>query len=454
MQHIRTARVSRTTKAATAAAATPVVEPVIEPVVETVEDEVVALDEVVGQKAEPKPRKAAPIMSASRIRKCLDKHGVNKAIEDEIKRLAPLVHDFKKDKFITSGKVQFARKGAEAPPAPTAQEIEEAHKRLGARTQEEKNADIETELLVAEKVRFSKDAAVALGYILDKIVILIAEKILALSQDQKTKRIDRRILHDARLLEVPAFSVLTSLPSYVAQEKEELELKIKAAQAATFAETAALFKTLLKGCSSDVKAKLKGVNMPPHIAKDISAAFDQTKQKIAPVVAEPQEAAVEATTPEPANNKSFDFYVTAIFRNVFGGAAKGGRVSTDVKRYIGALLSEFVGRVAQCLDMQVQSGQIKTVSKDAVVDVVRLLVTGSSSLAAVSSTISVKQQDVIDADALAEERKKRADAKKEGNKYEIDMDSLPRVGQLTAVKVADYKSCGWDVLSAYLNSKC
>jgi hypothetical protein len=415
--------------------------------------------EVVVAPEPEKKEKTLPVhtvMSQSRVRKHLDKLNVNQSITNEIKALNATVAKYKKALHITSGKAQFANKINTNNGPPSEEEIEEAKLLLSKMTNAEKTALDKITALTSEKIRFSKETSVVLSVIMDKLVLDLVTFAEQRVSAQEGRLITPDVLHDPLVEQLPLFPLISQLPSYIKREKKVVQKRIEDAVYAALKAKQDVCNKAHKSSAAKVRAALKSLN-DPDLSKKVISALDEVRDSVR--VKEQQKAEKVKSEDVPAsdsedNAATFDFYVNLICKSVVSKkpqtettpetpAVPSIRVSTEFRKYVSDLLVEFISRTAQILCVQIDSMNLKTVSESAVLGTVKLMLAEARKN---ESSVKVVKKKVPQKEAHEAEKKKKAEAKKQGEEYEYDVNKLPQVDALEAVKTTDYSKCGYDEL--------
>lgn len=260
------------------------------------------------------------VISAARVRRYLDRLGLNKSLNDNIAQI---------------------KAGGESPD--TIERIAELNR---------------------GRIRFSNEASVTLATVCDDIVKQLTTFAMdhALSTDKKIIKVEH--LHRDGVKQLQYYPLVFSLPTFAEMTKQlaEKELCCKIEAAVALAE-------------KELKKKYGVSNKSPK--KDIPADTDAADTNTTEVVV-PKDTVPKGTVPKDAvstddmpaeavdagDDSPFKFYVGLLCKKIIKDEPKykSIRVSTELKEYLSALLVEFIQRMAPLIQLITTCMKNKTIN--------------------------------------------------------------------------------------------
>lgn len=295
--------------------------------------------------------------------------------------------------------------------------------------------ELKATALSRERTRFSNEASIALSIICDEIVQQLTEHTMNRVLAAKKKIIQVSHLHEAGVEKLPLFPLIKTLPSFVATAN-----KIAADSEST--KVADALSSALAQAEKDFKKKWS-VKCPK--VKGEEAALE--------VLEHAEEHPAEPEEDDASDSKtSFKFYVGQVCKETIkrDERYKSVRVSTEIRSYLSDLLVEFIKRLSNLVQLTANCMKNKTINDIAILRTVEsLLIDGHYPV----ETVEIKEDECVDPVSLKAELQKKDDAKKAGGEYKFDLESLPKVKNLVAVRTVSYPTSGFAELSDKVHEK-
>lgn len=294
--------------------------------------------------------------------------------------------------------------------------------------------------LSRERVRFANDAPVALSIVCDKLIQQLIVHAMTKVLAAKKKIVQVSHLHEAGVEQLSLYPLIKSLPSFV-QTSQDLAAAARTAEFEKAVKDAKeqAFKEFKKQYADVLPKKKKG-----QAAAVAPAPAEPVAEQVTPVAEEEDDSADSKTT--------FKFYVSQVCKEVIKGnlAYTHVRISTDIRNYLSNLLIELIRRLSSLILLTTEDMKIKTVNDVAILNVVKkLLVDGHEP----TETITFRQEQVPDPEAVKAELQKKEEAKKAGTEYKVDLEKLPKVAGYVAVRSVSYESSGYAQLAQEVADK-
>lgn len=356
--------------------------------------------------------------SAARVRKQLDKSGINKPINDTIKLL----------------KADSEKEGAD---------VGDLKQRIAA--------------LSRERMRFSSEAPFIVSTVVDETLkqLISFSMSNALAEVPKmAKMVYPHNVHGAGIETLSLYPLFSSLPSFVAMADS-----VRAETTAVDAKKAddLLRKTLLKEFCTTHKIKIPRKKKEVPIVPAVVAATDAPAvvPEVAVEVPVADAPADELATPGVVEPKSsFIFYVKQVSAAVKADKATPQfatvRMSARVNKYLGDLVVELLSRLGSLIQITTDAMKIKTVNDVAILKTIeKLLIDGRT----LNETFTYAKIKVVDPVIYDAELKKRADAKLQNIILKIDMLSLPMIDGYDVTRHISYVNSGFEALNATIDAK-
>ncbi len=405
-------------------------------------------------------------ISSARTRRHLDKINLNRVIEEELGKLKVIIQEH--DDAVAILKAGSRKKTEEYTEEVTKDDGNGGQVKEQVKKTREVNIPIteaETTTLNAtiariapalaelhgkvtalsrERVRFANDAPVALSIICDKLIQQLIEHAMTRVLAVKKKIVQISHLHEAGVEQLSLYPLIKSLPSFVKTAQElvavngaaDLEKAIKDAKEAAFKE----FK---KQYADVLPKKKKGQAAQPAGAAPAPA-------EVAPV--EPDVEPAEEDDDNTDSKTTFKFYVQQVCKDVIKSNLTYAhvRISTAIRNYLSDLLIELIHRLSSLILLTTEDMKIKTVNDVAILNAVKkLLVDGHEP----TETITFRQEQIPDPEAVKIELTKKEEAKKTGQDYKVDLDKLPKIAGYVAVRSISYDSSGFAQLAQEVADK-
>lgn len=433
--------------------AAPVVVPTPAPVPESVPLPITPPDEAptpaTANKRQQTSKAIGVSISSARTRRHLDRLNLNATLDGMINELKEQYNAYKSAKaHLESGKLTYSEE-KEVDGKKVFEEKTRAltdAERAAFQATFNKLADsaalleMKIAALSRERTRFSNEASIALSIICDELVQQLTEHTMNCVLKAKKKIIQINHLHEAGVEKLPLYPLIKSLPSFVAMAESLSSKAQEETNAATL--TAALAqaeKDFKKKYSVHAPKKKKAVD---EVAVDASAVKPVSPAKVE-----------EAEDDDSADSKtSFRFYVGMVCKEVIKRDVnyESVRVSTEIRGYLSDLLIEFIQRISSLVQLTAACMKNKTINDVAILRTVEaLLIDGH----APHETVEFKEALVHDPVVLKAETAKREEEKKAGREYKIDLEKIPKIQGLVAVRAISYPTSGFAALAAKVQEK-
>jgi histone H3/H4 len=418
--------------------------------------------------------------SAARVRLYMDKKIMNRAINEEQKRMKSALTQLEAArKALESGHVSVTstkETPSETPDAPpvteevvtlvpiTPEQRAEFQATVNTITPVEMEYILKIEALRHERIRFSSESSGVLGTVCDQIVGDLVNHAIRAAKKANKKIIKIQHIHEPGVESLPLYALISQLPSFQAnaamfsnmQKEEELESLRKRIRLEVWKE----FRTRYNQAVSR-KKKVAPMVLPiktpdEHTTTAASTIRDGGGSGSAEKNGTSAGGADEPTPSEAVDTDSengktnFVFYVMQECKSIIASnpAYAGVRFSTDAKHYLSDLIIEFIKRVSKQIGFSATNR--KTINGVAILNAVeKLLVDGRQPV----ETISYKPALVVDPVAKEAENKKRKDQKAAGVEYKFDAASLPKVQGYVAFKTVTYPDSGYSRLLEAIEAK-
>ena len=297
--------------------------------------------------------------------------------------------------------------------------------------------------LSRERTRFSNEAAVALSIVCDELIQQLTDHAMKRVLLAKKKIIHVSHIHETGVEDLSLYPLFKSLPTFVATANKLKKEKADLAYDLTMTN-------LLAQAERDFKKKYS-VHCPKK--RKSAETVEQTTTEVAPVESV---AEVEPELPEEdesdESKTSFRFYVGQVCKEMIKRDPnfKSVRISTEIRGYLSDLLVEFIQRLSSLVHLTATCMKNKTINDVAILRTVEsLLIDGHS----VDEVVEFKDALVHDPAVLKAEAEKKEAEKKEHREYKIDLDKVPKVPGLVAVRTITYPTSGFAALSAKVQQK-
>lgn len=442
-----TKKLTRPVKPKTTTVTSPVAEPVVVAAVES-QPETVTVPTPVKSKRQQTSKSLNYNISSARVRRHLDKMNINRSIDALVSETKTKLADYHAAKSaLETGKVTESHVDADKVVVETSRDItpEEREKFSATVAELESHVPVLTlkaGALTRERTRFSNEASIALSIVCNELINQLAAHTMDRVLASKKKIIQVSHLHESGVEKLPLYPLVKTLPSFVLEASKLADEAQKKAFEATLSAK-------LAQAEKDFRKKYAVV-----LKKKKVAATEQVAAPVEPTTVEPE--VVDESEPEPSESAdsktSFRFYVGQACKDLKESDARytGIRISTDIRSYLSDLLVEFMQRLSTLVHLTASSMKNKTVNEAAVMRTVEmLLVDGHSPV----ETIQFSDVMVADPAALKVEQTKKEEEKAAGRSYKIDLESLPKVPDMVAVRTVTYPGSGFDELKAKVDEK-
>jgi hypothetical protein len=259
----------------------------------------------------------------------------------------------------------------------------------------------------------------------------------------KKKIIQVNHLHEAGVEKLSLYPLIKSLPSFVAMSE-------KLAKEAHDSASAALLSAALAQAEKDFKKKF-AVHMPKKKKQAVHVAEEAEPTPVAAPVEEEEET--DEDVDDSSDSKtSFRFYVGQVCKETVkrDPRYKAVRVSTAIRGYLSNLLVEFIQRLSSLVHLTATNMKNKTINDVAILRTVEaLLIDGHST----HEVIEYKDAMVLDPAVLKAESAKREEEKKAGREYKVDLEKVPKVPGVVAVRTVTYPTSGYALLASKVEEK-
>jgi histone H3/H4 len=191
----------------------------------------------------------------------------------------------------------------------------------------------------------------------------------------------------------------------------------------------------------------------PKKKKQLAEALP-VAEAAAPVTApaEEEEETEDDVDDSSDSKTSFRFYVGQVCKETVkrDPRYKAVRVSTAIRGYLSNLLVEFIQRLSSLVHLTATNMKNKTINDVAILRTVEaLLIDGH----ATHEVIEYKDAMVLDPAVLKAESAKREEEKKAGREYKVDLDKVPKVPGVVAVRTVSYPTSGYSLLASKVEEK-
>ena len=394
---------------------------------------------VEGEKTEAKTPKAKKLVfagiTAPRIRRHIDRLGINAAIELELVKYRKQLNDLKSalalvtDKKVTESvtvEVDGKNKTEQRTRDATADEIAAAEKVVAELSLTKADNEMHAVALSRERTRFSSEAAPVLSFVAEEMIDSLIEHAMDAAIAEKKVTIQVAHLHSAGVEKLPLYPLFKSLPKFASTAA-------KFAKEASDAHMAAVVENAVAAAEKALRAQY--------------ASFLPKEQKVAKVKQAKPEIVTE--TEDTTDNKvSFKFYVVHASDKLKASekyAGKNIKISNDIKTYLSDLVIEFLERVSNLAMLTVASMKNSTVNDSAIMRTIeQLLIDGHKSVDAIAFSI----EDIKDPAFI----KAEADKRKQNPAYKVNTE-VPLVKGLIADKTTTYPTSYYSVLAASVADK-
>lgn len=289
--------------------------------------------------------------------------------------------------------------------------------------------------LSRERTRFSNEAAIVLSIIADEFVQQLTEHTMNRVLANKKKIIQVGHLHEAGVEKLSLYPLFKTLPSFVA----------------TADKLAKDFQT--ESRANELSAKLAQAEKDFKKKYDIHLPRGKKVVEAPAVDAEVVEAEVVEDAEDTSDSKtSFRFYVGQVCKEIVKRDAryKAVRVSTEIRGYLSDLLVELIQRLSTLVQLTATCMKNKTINDVAILRTVEgLLIDGHQSV----ETLEFKDALIHDPVVLKAEAAKKEEEKAAGREYKIDLEKVPKVAGMVAVRTVTYPTSGFAALSAKVTEK-
>jgi hypothetical protein len=445
-----TKKLTRPIKPKTTTVTSPAAEPTVvaaaEPVVES---ETTTAPAPVKSKRQQTSKSLKYNISSARVRRHLDKMNINRSIDTMVSEMKTKLADYQTAKSaLETGKVTESHVDADKTVVETSRDVTPEEREKFSATVAELESQVPTLTLKAgaltrERTRFSNEASIALSIVCNELINQLAAHTMDRVLASKKKIIQVSHLHESGVEKLSLYPLVKSLPSFVREASKLADEAQKRTFEATLAAKLAQAEKDFRKKYAVVLKKKKAVPAPEQAPVAVEGA-----------VAEPE--VIDESEPEPcesADSKtSFRFYVGQACKDLKESDARyaGIRISTDIRSYLSDLLVEFMQRLSTLVHLTASSMKNKTVNEAAVMRTVEmLLVDGHSPV----ETIQFSDVTVADPAALKVEQTKKEEEKAAGRSYKIDLESLPKVPDMVAVRAVTYPGSGFDELKSKVDEK-
>lgn len=405
-----------------------------EPVVEVAKVELSEPVVEAVQAVTPKAKKVvAAGISAARVRRWLDKLGINLIIENELaphkkeldalKQAEALIESKKITEIIVEvvdGKNKSKPRTRDA----TAEELAAAAERVKALNVNKENHKMHVTALSRERTRFSDESAPVLSFVCEEMIDSLVKHTMDAAIADGKVTIQVAHLHSAGVEALPLYPLFSTLPKFKATAGKLGKANEDAAKLA-----------LVESAVAAAEKKWR----------EQYASYLPKEPKVAK--AKPTKPVEAAETSDDADNKvSFKFYVTHACGK-FKADEKYSKIkiSNDIKTYLSDLVIEFIQRIASLVVLTVKSMKNTTVTDGAIMRTIEaLLIDGHKP----ADSIAFHEEQIKDPAFIKEEAAKR----KLDPAYKVNTE-VPLVTGLMATKTTVYATSYYDTLAAKVAEK-